>query len=217
VNVAVVSTRNPVQRAALSLALFALATLVFMDETDVRRSEAVIARGLVEMVTQGRSVASGTIVYFGVGSPEVVGMDITALCSTAVLMIPLLALAAIIAMVTRAKTARIGLGLSVSLALVLLCNLARYVSAAWAYTTYGVEGFDLVHRYLGSLFVIGGFVVAIALLLRLSLRERHARGAGAVAAPPSPVILIPPHERLRRDLRPRTRPAARHARRKDRK
>ena len=70
-NVAVVSTRNPVQRVALSLALFALATLVFVDETDVRRGEAVIARGLVEMVTQGRSVASGTTVYFGVGSPAV--------------------------------------------------------------------------------------------------------------------------------------------------
>ncbi len=156
-----------------TLALAAVALVA--TEATTRAAEAVLAREFIGLVAPGRAVAAGPIVWFGIGTSEVTGLVITTMCSTTVLAVPLLLLAVAITAITRAPTSRIGLGLLVGLGLAVTCNMIRFASAAWAYSAYGREGFDLVHRYIGSLFVIVGFVSAIVLLLRIALRERGAR------------------------------------------
>lgn len=219
-------------RLLLATALAALAGLLSAVEADTRAAEAQVARLLVGAVAAGRAVASGPVVYFGIGTPEVIGLSITTMCSTTVLVVPLVLLAVAVIGITRARPARVGLGLAVGVAIAVACNLVRFGSAAWAYSAYGRDGFDLMHRYIGSLFVIAGFIAAILLLLRISLREprRHRAGADpldrtrmpparrAETPPPdqrAPRALLPadPSGPLRRDRRhPGTRPG-----RKDRR
>ena len=182
-------------RSILAALLLATAALLIIGEADTRQAEAELARAFVAALTPGRAVASGSIVYFGIGTPEVTGLSITPLCSTTVLVVPLVLLSVAVLGVTRARMSRVGLGLAVGAAVAIASNLIRFGSAAWAYSEYGREGFDLVHRYLGSLFVIAGFITAILLALRLSLREsphrwipdatsrRHGRVRAETAAP----------------------------------
>lgn len=169
-------------RLVVAAALAALAGILISTEATTRAGEAILAREFIQLVAPGRAVAAGPIVYFGIGTAEVTGLNITTMCSTTVLIVPLLLLAVAIIGITRAPTARVGLGLLVGMGLAITCNMIRFASAAWAYGAYGREGFDLVHRYAGSLFVIVGFVAAFLLLLRISLKERGPRPA-AVAVP----------------------------------
>jgi len=223
----VVPTRaGGASRLLLAAALAGLAGLLSAVEADTRAVEAQLARLLVGAIAAGRAMASGSVVYFGIGTPEVIGLSITTMCSTTVLVVPLVLLAVAVIGITRARPARVGLGLAVGIAIAVACNLVRFGSAAWAYSAYGRDGFDLVHRYIGSLFVIAGFIAAILLLLRISLRDprRHRASADpldrtrmpsarrAETAPPdqwAPRALLPadPSGPLRRDRRrPGTRP-----------
>lgn len=162
-------------RTVLAALLLTTAALLIVAEADTRRAEAQLARAVVAALTPGRAVASGSIVYFGIGTPEVTGLSITTLCSTTVLVVPLVLLAVAVLGVTRARSPRVGLGLVVGVIIAVTSNVIRFGSAAWAYSEYGRDGFDLVHRYLGSLFVIAGFIAAILLVLRIALRESPRR------------------------------------------
>ncbi|PNW09592.1 hypothetical protein C1632_04005 [Microbacterium testaceum] len=181
-------------RAALALPLLLAAVLLVANETRVRTTEAALTRWALDPITPGRAAAAGPVVYFGIGTPELVGLDITTLCSTMVLVVPLLVLAAAAVVITRARIGRVLVGLTAAASLASTCNIVRFVSAAWAYTQYGREGFDLVHRYIGSVFVLLGFGAAIALLLIIALRQPRAYTATPIT--PSPAV-------LRRDLRAR--------------
>lgn len=176
--------RGRIARLTTAGALAIAAAALIATEATTRAAEAILAREFIGLVAPGRAVAAGPIVWFGIGTPEVTGLVITTMCSTTVLAVPLLLLAVAITGITRAPTGRIGIGLLVGLGLAVFCNMVRFASAAWAYGAYGREGFDLVHRYVGSLFVIVGFVLAIVLLLRISLRESGQRGrVGRPAGP----------------------------------
>lgn len=176
--------RGRIARLTTAGALAIAAAALIATEATTRAAEAILAREFIGLVAPGRAVAAGPIVWFGIGTPEVTGLVITTMCSTTVLAVPLLLLAVAITGITRAPTGRIGIGLLVGLGLAVFCNMVRFASAAWAYGAYGREGFDLVHRYVGSVFVIVGFVLAIVLLLRISLRESGQRGrVGRPAGP----------------------------------
>jgi exosortase/archaeosortase family protein len=189
VSVAIAASHGRSARAGRLLVAAALAiaaTALIATEATTRAAEAVLAREFIGLVAPGRAVAAGPIVWFGIGTDEVTGLVITTMCSTTVLAVPLLLLAVAITGITRAPTSRVGLGLLVGLALAVTCNMIRFASAAWAYGAYGRDGFDLVHRYVGSLFVIVGFVLAIVLLLRIALREPGSRNRTAPGAPTAP-------------------------------
>lgn len=215
--------RGGAARALLAFALAAVAALLILVEADTRTLEAELARIVVDAVSPGRAVASGSIVFFGIGTPEVTGLSITTLCSTTVLIVPLLLLTVAVVGITRARPARIALGLAIGLTIAVSSNMVRFGLAAWAYSAAGREGFDLVHRYAGSLLVISGFVAAIVVLLRVSLRERRPARAARPDTPrtrrdrrrgatrPSrntvraPLAPSDPAAALRRDRRPRPR------------
>ncbi|KTR94889.1 hypothetical protein NS220_07700 [Microbacterium testaceum] len=163
------------RRTILAALLLTIAALLISAEAETRAGEAMLARAVIAPFTPGRAVASGSIVYFGIGTPEVTGLSITTLCSTTVLVVPLVLLAVAVLGVTRARSSRVGLGLALGVIVAVTSNMIRFGSAAWAYSEYGREGFDLVHRYLGSLFVIAGFIAAILLSLRIALRESSRR------------------------------------------
>ena len=166
---------------AAALALLAAGVLLLVYQADIRIGEAVVTQYLVGAFTEGRATASGASVYFGIGSPQVTRLSITALCSTVVLVAPLLVLSALITMMSGNGLSRIALATALAVGIVIVCNALRFAAVAFAYQNYGMEGFDLVHRYIGSLFVIAGFIAATVLLLIGSLRRRRHP-----AEPPAP-------------------------------
>lgn len=176
--------RVRIARGATAGALAIAAAALIATEATTRAAEAILAREFIGLVAPGRAVAAGPIVWFGIDTPEVTGLVITTMCSTTVLAVPLLLLAVAIMGITRAPSNRVGLGLLLGLGIAVFCNMVRFASAAWAYGAYGREGFDVVHRYVGSLFVIVGFVLAIVLLLRISLRESGPRRGPARSRAP---------------------------------
>lgn len=163
--------RSPSRLVAAALAA-ALAVGIVATQADLRMGEAILARWFVGAVTDGSAVSAGTTVYFGVGTDQVTGLSITALCSTVVFIVPIVVLAAAMLAITRASLARVVVAAAIGVALVVFCNFVRFASAAWAFDRFGRDGFDIVHRYAGSLFVIAGFVGAIVLTLAIGLRDR---------------------------------------------
>jgi exosortase/archaeosortase family protein len=167
---------EPVKRhAVIGLALIALAIFLMVQQDAFRTVEAHVTAWVVQFFTSGGTASVGSVVYYGLGTHQVNGLLITTLCSTVVLVSPLLALAGIMLVLPRFTIRDVGQGLGVALALVTLCNFMRYALTALAMQAWGQQGFDLLHHWLGSVLVILGFAVAIILLLRIGTRRRPTR------------------------------------------
>lgn len=178
--------------ALIALALVAGAIALLVEQGGVRVLEARLMGVVVAPFLHGTTSAAGPTLYFGLGTNDVAGLTITALCSTIVLIVPVMLLGAALLCVPRIRVRRIVLAAGMALLLVVTANFARYALAAYAYQQSGREGFDLVHRYVGSLLVIAAFVASIVLILvivlrehrpaRAALRRRGASGPGTVRA-----------------------------------
>ncbi|GAA4174574.1 exosortase S [Gryllotalpicola koreensis] len=158
---------------AVALALLALAGALMLAQEQFRDVEARVAAVLMAPIVHGDAAAAGSIVWFGLGSGHVNGFQITTLCSTVILITPLLAMVGVMLLVRPLALGRVLVGLAIGAGLVAACNLLRYSLAAIALQTWGDDGFELVHRYLGSLLVIAGFIAAFILLLRVATTTRR--------------------------------------------
>jgi exosortase/archaeosortase family protein len=172
-------TNRGSNRLAGSLLAIA-AVAVFVAQAELRPIEARVTALAIGPFTAGHASSSGSVVFFGAGTDRVYGLDITPLCSTVVLVAPLLAIAGVV-MVFGLRAQRVALGLLAALVLAAASNLARYIGAAVALQRFGLAGFDLVHEYLGSLLVIFGFAAAIVLLLWVATRDRRTRRTAGAA------------------------------------
>jgi len=167
---------------ALGILLILLAVFLMIQQTAFRTVEATVTAGLVGLFTHGRVQSAGDVVYFGLGTGNVHGILITTLCSSVILVTPLLALAGILLFLPGFRMLRIASGLLLALAIAVTCNMLRYAGSAFALQTWGTSGFDVVHEYAGSLLVIFGFAGSFILLIRIASRSRrrhrHARHGG---------------------------------------
>jgi exosortase/archaeosortase family protein len=163
-------------RTLSGLLLIAIAIYLMVEQAAFRNLEARLTAPIVHLVTTGRTNTYKSTIYFGIGTDDLHGINITTLCSTVVLIAPLIALAGVLLMLPDFSGARIAAGLAVALVLSAACNVARYAAATAAWQHWGHDGFDTVHRYLGSLLVIFGFAAAFLLLLRIATRQPQQRG-----------------------------------------
>jgi len=159
----------------IALGLLALACALLALQEPFRTVEARVGAVLMAPAVDGGAASSGPIIWFGLGTGQVNGFQITTLCSTVILFAPLLAVAGVMLLVRPLALGRVLVGLAIGLCLVAACNLARYCFAAMAMQAWGEDGFELVHRYLGSLLVIAGFIAAFILLLRVATLRREPR------------------------------------------
>ncbi|GAA4166505.1 hypothetical protein GCM10022286_31250 [Gryllotalpicola daejeonensis] len=173
-----VALNRPVRAAGraasvlIALALLALAAVLLGLQQQFREIEARVAAVLMNPMVHGGTAPAGSIVWFGLGTDQVTGFQITTLCSTVILVTPLLAIAGVLLLVRPLALGRVLIGLAVGVGIVTVCNLLRYGFAAFAMQGWGNDGFELVHRYLGSLLVIAGFIAAFILLLRVATTRR---------------------------------------------
>ena len=152
-----------------ALLLAAVAALLLLDKAPFIAAEAATAARLATATLPGAAVAVGPRVFVGVGTPDVLGMQITPLCSTVILAAPVLLVgAALFLGLRRAHLHRIALGTLVGLTLVVTANQARYLLLGWLGLHYGRTGFLLGHHWIGALGVLVAFAAALFLTVRIA-------------------------------------------------
>lgn len=120
--------------------------------------------------------AAGDVVWTGIGTDRLLGMQLTMLCSTVVLLAPLCLLgAALFAGLRRSPAWRIAAGTGAALLVATLANQLRLALLVVLWRWQGQSGFDLGHRYLGSIGVIILFAVSMYLMVRIAIGGRRAR------------------------------------------
>lgn len=169
-------------RVLSGLLLIAVAVFFMLKQTQFRVIEARLTAQVLGLVTATRSYSIGSSMFFGVGTPNVEAIGLTTMCSTLILVTPLLILAGFLLMIRSFAVKWVALGLVLTVALVSVCNMIRFAAMGFAQRTWGRPGFNFVHHYAGSVFVILGFVAAFILLLKIAAHSRARSNRAQPAA-----------------------------------
>ncbi|NMM86413.1 hypothetical protein B2J88_50830 [Rhodococcus sp. SRB_17] len=121
------------------------------------------------------------VFYVGIGTNKVFALQLVTGCSTALLIIPMLLLAAVYVHFGRVRLVHMMIGLLLSCAAMLTVNMIRLVVVG-VYTVHsGRSGFELAHTIIGSLIVLAGGAATLLLFSRWISR------ASTVAADAPPI------------------------------
>lgn len=157
--------------ALVFLAIGAIAT-VYNDA--YRSFEAALAAVTLAPVVATSGSSSDT--YFVVVDNGMIGLQITPECTALILLVPLIVIAGILLVFTRAAAWRIGAGVLAMYAVVTLVNEVRLALIAVATVEWGVDvGYPISHVYVGSVIGILGFVAGLAVLLIVAGTTRKRR------------------------------------------
>jgi exosortase/archaeosortase family protein len=151
--------------------LAGIAVLLVVFQHQFRDLEAVVAAHLCSVITPTLAAPGAPIVWFGLGTPNGFGLEITPDCSSALLIAPLCVLG-IGLMVPRKLSLRwVCAGLVVAAALLVAGNMARIGLIAEMIHLYGIgTGYQLGHLVFSSLLSI---VCIAASMVALTLIERR--------------------------------------------
>ena len=162
------------------LLLIAFGAFLIAMQDSLIPIEAFLTSKVLALFTYGNTMPADAIMWIGLGSGEVHGLMITPLCSTIVLLAPIVLLAGGLMLFPRFELGNVLRGLLVAVPLAIVGNLVRYVLVAFALQVWGQQGFDIMHHYVGSVFVLLCTASAIVLLLVISVRGRLFRRTRAV-------------------------------------
>ncbi|WP_029254030.1 hypothetical protein [Paraoerskovia marina] len=162
---------NPA-RVLGAAAVLGAAVLLVARSAAVRAAEASLLAWVAGPVTGGTSRAIGDIAAIGGGTGQSIGVQITFMCSTVVLAVPLLVLGAVTLGLARFPVRAVLGGLGEALGIVLVANMVRYAGVLVAYQVWGDEGFEISHHLVGAVFVVAAFVVA---MMRFAIRVGRPR------------------------------------------
>lgn len=164
-------------RGMLGVALAACGVIVMLNHDYLRTLETILAASLSNSVTPGDMyVAPGGHSFFWAAStPAMHGLRVTAECTSAFLLGPLLILAGLILASGRFGLVRALSATAVAGAILVLANQGRIVLIAWATAKWGVEnGYQWSHTVGGSIVVgIGVALALVAFMIMLSARRKR--------------------------------------------
>lgn len=170
-------------RAGQATILAAAATALVVGWSRLIPTETSWTAKLLRHVFGGGTGAAGDTVWTGIGTPAMLGMRLTTQCSTTVLLVPLCLLGAALTVGLRRSPAwRIALGVAAALAVAVAANQLRLALLVVLWRWQGQGGFDLGHRYLGSVEVIVLFGVSMYFMVRVATGGRRT-GARVAAEP----------------------------------
>ncbi|GAB3683727.1 hypothetical protein GCM10027589_53210 [Actinocorallia lasiicapitis] len=166
-------------RLGLSLTLWGTMIWIIANATPARAQEAKLAALLAGPVTPGYASSTRDIVLIGLGTPDQLALRITNECTVVLLLVPMLFLAGLISLFRRFGVWSVLLGLLMGASAVIFTNQVRIVLIAWATETYGVDlGYELTHKFFGSVLAIAGFAGGLLLMLRVAPHLFGRKGAG---------------------------------------
>ena len=163
-------------RAAVACGLVAAGVVLVIFDQAIRRDEAARAASVSHLLT-GRPAAvipHSDIFYTLLGTPHTFGLTVTFECSAALLIAPVLGLAALLAFVGRVRIGTLVLTALVASVLLFVINLLRIATIAWAESSYGSASLTWSHAVLGSLVTVVSYAGAVALLAISMRRPKQA-------------------------------------------
>lgn len=149
--------------AAAALALWSDAAIAL---------EAQLVAGVLSAFTSGGTSSVGHLIWTGIGTESVHGFLITPVCTSLVLIGPILVLTGVLVLLGRKRADWTLLGGALALAVAVGANTLRFILIATAWQLWGEVGFDIMHYYAGSVLVILASALAIVLLLVVSSTGR---------------------------------------------
>lgn len=155
-------------RVAGALCLVALGVLMFWQQGWIRTEEATIASGWFGAVLGGSVNASEDVVYFSWLNGAAVGMRITAECTVALLTGPLCLFGGAMLAFTRARWRRLLVGLAAGLVAVVVVNQIRMALIAISLQQWGMPGYHVSHKFVGTVVALIGFVAGTLLMMRIA-------------------------------------------------
>lgn len=169
----------------LPLVLVAVLIGLFVLQGSFRAAEAVLSSQVVAALanTHTAAVPSQAVLYFGLGTPDALGLKITPECTSAFLIAPLVAVAAVMVRLRPAITGRVLLALGVGSVLLVATNQLRITVVVWLVQWLGVDtGYYWGHTLMGSAVSVVGGAASLAMFVWLvAVREPRtpALAAGA--------------------------------------
>lgn len=155
----------------------AAAVAAILQQEQIREAESWVMAFVFDRILGGTSYSVGDIIFHNIGGGQPYALMVTGLCSSAVLLTPIAALAGVLFLMRRIPVAKLMRAAVLALVIVCLSNGTRYFMIAAAQQSWGKEGFELMHHFFGSFVVILGFVVAIILLVRAGTAKKSRRAS----------------------------------------
>ncbi|MER6529120.1 archaeosortase/exosortase family protein [Streptomyces sp. NPDC001508] len=161
----------------LAAALLLTAGALYAFNGWFRSVEAALGEHVVGLVTTGNTTLNwdDAVAFFGLGTERAMGLRITAGCSSAMLIIPLLLVGAGFMLSRRAPVTRILAGTAIGAALLVLTNQLRFGLIASFSQKWGYEGFGWAHTVIGSIVSLVGVAVSVTVLLLVAMRRAKPR------------------------------------------
>jgi exosortase/archaeosortase family protein len=157
---AVLTASSRVAGWILPLALGGVLAALFLLQTWFRAGEATLASQFVAALahTRTRAVPGQAVLYFGLGTPDALGLRITPECTSAFLIAPLVAVAAVMVRLRPGVRGRVLGALGIGTLLLILTNQLRITVVVWLVQWLGPDtGYYWGHTMLGStVSVVGG-------------------------------------------------------------
>jgi exosortase/archaeosortase family protein len=163
-------------RGFLALAIWALMIAGMAYASSGRMVEAKIAASLAGPVMPGHSRSMGDIFVTGLGTRDLIGLQITNECTVLLLIVPMLFIAGLIILFRRFRIHSVLFGLLMGVLVVALTNQVRMLLIAWATEQYGFGlGYELSHKFVGSVLAILGFALGVLVMFRLAPGKRAGK------------------------------------------
>ena len=162
---------RPMRVVVAALLLLVVGAAVYWNST-YRAFEATLAALTLSPFADGTG-SSGTT-FFLQRPDGMIGLVITAECTALILIAPLIVLAAVILVITRASWGRVFAGTAAMWIIVTIVNEIRLAFIGFASDTWGTDiGYPLSHTYIGSVIGILGFVAGLAALVIIAGTARR--------------------------------------------
>ena len=162
-------------RLAVALVLLALGVVLVMGQHEVRVIEAAAARAPLAVLV-GRAVhVPGTdlVFYPDYRGPGLRALKVTLSCSSVPLVAPLALLGGVLAIVRRLDPRRVLVGVVLAVAAVFAVNLVRILLIAVSTSHFGLDGYEVSHRIVGSAVTVAGACVAFMVTYRVVSSVAH--------------------------------------------
>jgi exosortase/archaeosortase family protein len=160
----------------LGLLLFGLSAVLAIQNGMFRRAEMRLAGPVSGFIVGDYHVRYiGTSAYFHLRAPGAFGLNLSAECTSALLLIPLFVMMGSFMIFTSLSLRRQFVAVLAGAALILVVNMIRVAGIAWATWHYGITGYDYSHVFVGSAFSLVGFVGAMLIALWILVRTDRAR------------------------------------------
>lgn len=169
-------------RLVCALLPLALGGLVLWQQGQVRIGEAALAQSWLGWTMEGPVGHVHDMITFPWISGPIIGMQISQQCTVAYLLGPMCLLAALLTALTRSSLIRLAVGLLVGTGLLVIVNQVRVAIIAMSTQHWGISGYDVTHKLVGTLVALIGFTTAALVMIMVATGRRRTRGQHRVAA-----------------------------------